>query len=104
MIKEQIEALRRELEQHNYNYYVLSSPTISDFDFDMKLKQLQELEEQYPEYADPSSPTQRVGSDIVSAFKQIRHKYPMLSLANTYSREEVTDFYGRVKILSWSVS
>ncbi len=97
MVKEQIDALRRELEQHNYNYYVLSQPTISDLEFDMKLKQLEELERQHPEYADPSSPTQRVGNDINTSFTQIRHKYPMLSLANTYSEEEVRDFYERVR-------
>lgn len=97
MIKEQIDSLRRELEQHNYNYYVLSTPTISDYEFDMKLKELQELEEKHPEYADPASPTQRVGSDINSTFKQVQHKYPMLSLSNTYSREEVIDFYDRVR-------
>lgn len=97
MIKEQIESLRRELEQHNYNYYVKSSPTISDFEFDAKLKELQALEEQYPEYADPNSPTQRVGSDIASGFEQVAHVYPMLSLGNTYSMGEVQDFYDRVR-------
>ena len=97
MIKEQIEALRRELEQHNYNYYVLSQPTISDLEFDMKLKQLEELERQYPEYADPSSPTQRVGSDLNTEFRQVRHQYPMLSLGNTYSEDEVRDFYERTR-------
>ncbi len=97
MIKEQIEALRRELEQHNYNYYVLSQPTISDLEFDMKLKQLEELERQYPEYADPASPTQRVGSDLNTEFRQVRHQYPMLSLGNTYSEDEVRDFYERTR-------
>lgn len=97
MIKEQIEALRRELEQHNYNYYVLSQPTISDLEFDMKFKQLEELERQYPEYADPSSPTQRVGSDLNTEFRQVRHQYPMLSLGNTYSEDEVRDFYERTR-------
>lgn len=96
-MKERIEALRKELEQHNYNYYVLSQPTISDLEFDMKLRQLQDLEKQYPQYADPNSPTQRVGSDLTTTFKQVRHKYPMLSLSNTYSTEEVSDFYDRVK-------
>ena len=97
MIKDQIESLRRELEQHNYNYYVLSSPTISDMDFDLKLKQLQELEDAHPEYFDPNSPTQRIGSDIAAGFKQVSHVYPMLSLGNTYSESEVQDFYDRVR-------
>jgi len=97
MIKNQIENLRRELEQHNYNYYVLSTPTISDIDFDLKLKQLQELEEAHPEFFDPNSPTQRVGSDIASGFEQVAHVYPMLSLGNTYSEGEVQDFYERVR-------
>jgi len=97
MIKDQIESLRRELEQHNYNYYVLSSPTISDMDFDNKLKQLQELEEAHPEFFDANSPTQRVGSDIAAGFNQVSHVYPMLSLGNTYSESEVQDFYDRVR-------
>ncbi|HEY5590413.1 MAG TPA: NAD-dependent DNA ligase LigA [Paludibacter sp.] len=97
MIKEQIESLRRELEQHNYNYYIKSSPTISDFEFDAKLKELQALEEQYPEFADANSPTQRVGSDIASGFEPVAHVYPMLSLGNTYSEGEVQDFYDRVR-------
>jgi len=97
MIKDQIESLRRELEQHNYNYYVLSTPTISDMDFDLKLKQLQELEDAHPEFFDPNSPTQRVGSDIAAGFKQVSHVYPMLSLGNTYSEGEVQDFYDRVR-------
>ena len=97
MIKEQIEALRRELEQHNYNYYVKSMPTISDFEFDAKLRQLQELEATHPEFFDPNSPTQRVGSDIASGFEQVSHVYPMLSLGNTYSEGEVQDFYERTR-------
>ena len=98
-VKEQIEGLRKELDIHNYNYYVLSSPTISDYEFDCKLKELQLLENQHPEYYDPNSPTQRVGSDISNEFKQIPHKYPMLSLGNTYSEAEVGDFYNRVQKL-----
>ncbi len=94
--KEQIESLRAELTQHNYNYYVLSQPTISDFEFDAKLKQLQELEAAHPEYFDPASPTQRVGNDITDGFTQVEHKYPMLSLGNTYSEADITDFYNRV--------
>ena len=97
MIKNQIESLRRELEQHNYNYYVKSMPTISDFEYDAKLRQLQELETAHPEFFDPNSPTQRVGSDIASGFEQVAHVYPMLSLGNTYSESEVQDFYERVR-------
>ena len=96
-MKSQIESLRRELEQHNYNYYVLSAPTISDFEFDAKLKELQALEAQYPEFFDPNSPTQRVGSDIAGGFDQVAHVYSMLSLGNTYSMDEVQDFYERVR-------
>ncbi len=96
-IEIQIKTLREELEQHNYNYYVLSNPTISDRDFDEKLKTLQALEEAYPEFADPESPTQRVGSDLSKEFAQVEHKYPMLSLSNTYSEEEVRDFYNRTE-------
>jgi DNA ligase (NAD+) len=97
MIKEQIESLRRELEQHNYNYYVKSMPTISDFEFDSRLRELQELEVAHPEFFDPNSPTQRVGSDIASGFDQVTHVYPMLSLGNTYSEGEVQDFYEKVR-------
>lgn len=96
-IKQQIDALREELNKHNYDYYVLSTPTISDFEFDKKLKELAELEEKHPEYYDSNSPTQRVGSDINKSFKQVQHRYPMLSLGNTYSEDEVTDFYNRVQ-------
>lgn len=92
-----IEQLRKELHTHNYNYYVLSSPTIGDKEFDDKMKELQQLEEQYPEYYDETSPTQRVGSDLGQSFQQIAHKYPMLSLSNTYSKQEVADFYERIK-------
>ena len=96
-VKEQIEALRSELEQHNYNYYVLSAPTISDKEFDEKMKELQDLEAAHPEYYDPNSPTQRVGSDLSKEFEQVQHRYPMLSLGNTYSEEEVRDFYERTE-------
>ncbi|MBE6328751.1 MAG: NAD-dependent DNA ligase LigA [Bacteroidales bacterium] len=92
-----INSLRDELNRHNYNYYVLSAPTISDYDFDMKMKKLQRLEALHPELDDPNSPTKRVGSDISNEFKQITHSYPMLSLANTYSNAEVTDFYMRIR-------
>ncbi len=96
--KEEIEKLRKELEQHNYNYYVLSQPTISDYDFDQLMYKLQDLETFYPQYADPNSPTQRVGSDLNQSFKSVPHKYPMLSLANTYNEQDVRDFYDRVKV------
>ena len=94
--KDKIKALREALEQHNYNYYVLSAPTISDREFDEMMKELQVLEEAHPEYADPHSPTQRVGSDLSKEFEQVVHKYPMLSLGNTYSEDEVKDFYERI--------
>ena len=95
--QERIAYLSRVLEEHNHNYYVLNSPTISDRDFDLLMQELQQLESQYPQYASPNSPTQRVGSDINHAFVQVAHTYPMLSLGNTYSMEEVTAFYERVK-------
>ena len=96
VVKDKIKALREALEQHNYNYYVLSAPTISDREFDEMMKELQTLEEAHPEYADPHSPTQRVGSDLSKEFEQVVHKYPMLSLGNTYSEDEVKDFYERI--------
>ncbi|MBQ4163398.1 MAG: NAD-dependent DNA ligase LigA [Parabacteroides sp.] len=94
--KEKIQSLCESLEQHNYNYYVLSAPTISDRTFDEMMKELQLLEEKYPEYADPHSPTQRVGSDLSKEFEQVVHQYPMLSLGNTYSEGEVQEFYERI--------
>ncbi|MDD2245620.1 MAG: NAD-dependent DNA ligase LigA [Proteiniphilum sp.] len=96
-VKEQIETLRRELHEHNYSYYVLSHPTISDFEFDRLMRQLTELEAKYPEFYDPNSPSVRVGSDINKNFTQVVHSYPMLSLQNTYSEGEAADFYNRVK-------
>lgn len=95
-IESKIKALREALEQHNYNYYVLSMPTLSDREFDEMMKELQALEAKYPEYADPHSPTQRVGSDLSKEFEQVVHRYPMLSLGNTYSEDEVRDFYERI--------
>lgn len=95
--KERILELRKELHEHNHRYYVLNSPVISDFEFDALLRELQELEVANPDMFDPSSPTMRVGSDITKEFKQVAHKYPMLSLGNTYSKAEVSDFYDRVK-------
>lgn len=96
-IKEQIEMLRTEINQHNYDYYVLSKSSISDFEFDEKLRTLNDLELKYPEYFDANSPTQRVGSDINKSFVQVQHKYPMLSLGNTYSEAEIEEFYDKVK-------
>lgn len=93
--RRQIEDLRQEINRHNHNYYVLNSPEISDRDFDMLLKKLEALEAQYPEYADPLSPTRRVGSDLSKGFTQAAHIHPMLSLSNTYSVSEVNDFVRR---------
>lgn len=95
--KEKIDQLRADLHRHNYNYYVLNAPEISDKEFDSMMRDLQNLEKEYPEYQDNSSPTMRVGSDLNKNFTQVMHKYPMLSLGNTYSENEVTDFYDRVK-------
>jgi len=97
--KEKIEQLSKEISQHNYNYYMLSEPTISDYDFDMLLEELQKLEEQYPQFADENSPTKRVGGTITKEFETVKHKYPMLSLGNSYSREEIADFEERIKKL-----
>lgn len=94
--KERILQLRGELHEHNHRYYVLNMPTISDMEFDMMMRELQNLEAGHPEMADDSSPTQRVGSDISHEFVQVEHMYPMLSLSNTYSEEEVADFYQSV--------
>ncbi|MCW0484575.1 NAD-dependent DNA ligase LigA [Gaoshiqia sediminis] len=96
-IKQQIDQLRQELEKHNYQYYVLSQPLISDFEFDMKLKELEKLEAEHPGFFDPNSPTQRVGSDINQEFVQVKHQYPMLSLSNSYSLGELRDFDQRIK-------
>ena len=89
--------LRKELEKHNYLYYVKSQPVISDYDYDMMLRELERLESEHPEFADPNSPTQRVGSDVNLEFTQFAHKYPMLSLSNTYSDAELDDFDERVR-------
>ena len=96
-IKERIDQLRTDLHRHNYNYYVLNTPEISDKEFDDMMRELQDLEKEHPEYQDENSPTMRVGSDLNKNFTQVTHKYPMLSLGNTYSENEVTDFYDRVK-------
>ncbi|MFT3739126.1 MAG: NAD-dependent DNA ligase LigA [Breznakibacter sp.] len=95
-IEERITYLRNELNRHNHLYYVLNRTELSDYEFDKLLRELFDLEASYPEYADVNSPTQRVGSDINIEFKQIMHKYPMLSLGNTYSQSEIVDFYNRV--------
>lgn len=95
-IKEQIEQLRAELHHDNYLYYVKDNPIISDKEFDDKMHELERLEKEHPEYDDPDSPTQRVGSDLSQNFVQVRHPYPMLSLANTYNEADLTDFYNRV--------
>lgn len=92
---ERIDALRDELNRHNYNYYVLNAPTISDHDFDMLMKELEKLEAAHPEHDDPDSPTRRVGSDLNTGFEQAAHLYPMLSLANTYSIDDVDAWFKR---------
>lgn len=95
-IKEEVRKLRDELHRHNYNYYVLNAPEISDREFDEMMARLQQLEREHPELQDPNSPTQRVGSDLNHDFVQVPHRYPMLSLSNTYNQQEVAAFYERV--------
>ena len=95
--KARIDELRKALDKHNYNYYVLNAPEISDYEFDMMMNELIALEKEHPEYADAASPTQRVGSDINRQFVQVEHRRPMLSLGNTYSIEEVEEFVARCK-------
>ena len=95
LIEQEIQQLRRELHQADHEYYQLSAPSMKDFDYDVKMRRLQELEQAHPELITPDSPTQRVGSDLNRAFTQEEHRYPMLSLSNTYSEEEVRDFYDR---------
>ena len=94
---ERIDQLRNELHAHNYNYYVLNAPVVSDLEFDRLMRELQDLEAKHPECFDANSPTMRVGSDLNKNFTQVEHKYPMLSLGNTYSESEVADFYERVR-------
>ena len=98
-IEKQIQSLRQELEEHNYKYYVLDNPGISDYEFDMKLKKLQKLEKENPEFFDPNSPTQRVGGQVIKGFKTVRHQYPMYSLSNSYSKEELEDWEKRIEKL-----
>ncbi|MFN4235337.1 MAG: NAD-dependent DNA ligase LigA [Bacteroidia bacterium] len=95
--KQRIEELTKQIEEHNYRYYQLAQPTISDYEFDMLLEELIHLEKQFPEFLSPESPSQRVGGTITKEFKTVKHKYPMLSLGNTYSEEELKDFDERVK-------
>ncbi len=97
MIRQRIEELRRQLDYHNHKYYVENAPEISDFDFDAMMRELQELEREHPEYADPASPTLRVGGDLGAEFRTVRHRYPMLSLGNTYSLDELHEFLGRIE-------
>ena len=92
-----IVTLRNELDEHNHNYYVLNQPVISDYEFDMQLKELEKLEAEFPEFSDPNSPTRRVGSDISKEFEQVEHRYFMLSLTNAYSEGEVRDFDNRIR-------
>ena len=99
-VKQQIDQLRQELHHHNYLYYVKDQPQISDFEFDEQLKKLQQLEDQYPEYKDANSPTQRVGGQITKAFPTVVHDQPMYSLANSYSKEELNDWLKRIKKLT----
>ncbi|MCB0445657.1 MAG: NAD-dependent DNA ligase LigA, partial [Gelidibacter sp.] len=96
-IQQQIKTLSDELRQHNYNYYTLDNPTISDFEFDAKLKQLQALEAQHPEFADDNSPTKRVGGHITKNFETVVHEYRMYSLDNSYSKEDLLDWETRIK-------
>ena len=95
--QQRIAQLTKELEHHNYLYYVLSQPVISDTDFDFLLKELEKLEAEYPEFADPNSPTQKVGGAITKEFETVKHRYPMMSLGNTYSEDELRDFDNRVR-------
>ena len=92
MVRERIEELRRQLELHNFKYYVENAPEISDFEFDAMMRELQDLERAHPEYADPNSPSVRVGSDLT-----VKHRYAMLSLGNTYSLDELHEFIGRIE-------
>ncbi|MCF8362835.1 MAG: NAD-dependent DNA ligase LigA [Prolixibacteraceae bacterium] len=95
--RKKIEALRHEIDRHNYLYYVKAAPEISDYEFDQKLKELEALEKEHPQFDDPMSPTKRVGSDITSEFVQVKHKYPVLSLSNTYNEGELREFDNRIR-------
>ena len=95
--KARIDRLREDINRHNHNYYVLNSPEISDFEFDHLLKELEQLEKDFPEFNDPLSPTCRVGSDLTKGFEHVVHARPMMSLSNSYSIEEVDEWFDRVK-------
>ena len=97
MIRERVEELRRQLEYHNFRYYVENAPEISDFEFDTMMRELQDLERAHPELSDPNSPSVRVGSDITSEFRSVKHRFPMLSLGNTYSPDELHEFIERIE-------
>ena len=97
LFEQRIRELRDIINRHNHNYYVLNQPTISDQEFDTLLRELQDLERDYPQYQDPLSPTQRVGSDISKGFAQVRHERPMMSLSNSYNIDEVQDFLRRAQ-------
>ncbi|WP_462353218.1 NAD-dependent DNA ligase LigA [Alistipes timonensis] len=97
MVRERIEELRRQLELHNFKYYVENAPEISDFEFDAMMRELQELERAHPEFADPNSPSVRVGSDLTAEFQTVKHRYAMLSLGNTYSLDELHEFIARIE-------
>ena len=96
-VKKRIDELVKLLNEQNYNYYVLNKSLISDFEFDQYLKELESLEDANPEYKDENSPTVRVGSDIVKSFNTVKHRFPMVSLSNSYSKEEIIEFDVRVK-------
>ena len=96
-VEQEIKALREELQEHNYRYYVLDQPVITDFEFDMKLKRLQELEKAHPEFFDPASPTQRVGGGVTKNFETVRHDFQMYSLDNSYSKEELIEWEHRIQ-------
>ncbi len=98
-VKQRIAALSEEIRRHNYNYYVLSGPTISDYDFDMLLNELISLEKEFPEFTEPDSPTLHVGGAVTKDFVQVQHRYPMMSLGNTYSEDEILDFAERIRKL-----
>ena len=103
-IKARIDTLRREIEEHNYRYYVLNQPVISDFEYDVLLNELDNLEKKFPEFISENSPTRRIGSDITREFEQYEHTYPMLSLGNTYNEEELREFDSRIrKTISQSI-
>lgn len=95
--RQRIAELSEELERHNYNYYILANPTISDYEFDMKLEELGHLEKEFPQFLLPTSPTQRVGGGVTKEFKSVEHRFPMLSLANSYSKEDIQEFITRIK-------